>query len=465
MKGRGEVMKRLAGVIIGLMALGSWGAPVFAEDPAAKIDLLTQKIQQLQAQQEETLRQLKALAEELDRVKRGPASSGTAVAQASPAGEGPTEDDYFEVTTASPASASSTRVSSLAESLDFHGYLDLNYTDSQESDTEKDPTKKDPSLGNPSFDNNHLTLWTGWKIHEKVYAKAELEYEHTTNIGAKGGGKDGELKVEVAQIDLNLTPSTRFSLGSIIVPFGIEAEAHASPVNRLVTRPTAARKVIPGTWTDVGLWGNYILPRVGELALFVVNGDIRNGGVSRDNRRGNDKKFLGGNDGKSLGGRLRFNQLVPGLDFGLSLVSGKHDEKNNSNASRLGFHLAADLKQLFSLSRDLRVVGEWFGGRDEEGKVFTRPGSQKKEIYDAHLKGWYLQVGQGITPGVEAIARYGEYNTDREITDNRFRELSLGLGYNPLPNLRFKVEYQWNREQGQKDADNNLLAGQAVVAW
>ncbi|MBI1987728.1 MAG: hypothetical protein HYS70_05225 [Nitrospinae bacterium] len=453
MKGRGKGTKRLGGILIGLMALGCWMAPAFAEDSAARIEQLAQKVQQLQAQQEETQRQLKTLLEELGRIKGNPANPGSAVAQGSSVGkgkEGEKEDEYFEVTTAGSAPGSSTRVSSLAESLDFHGYLDLNYSDSEVSGIQ----------GNPSFDNNHLTLWTGWKIHEKVYAKAELEYEHTTNIASRGGGKDGEVKIEVAQIDLTPTPKARLSLGSIIVPFGIEGEAHASPINRLVTRPTAARNVVPGTWTDVGLWGNYTVPRVGELALFVVNGDVRHGGFGRDNRN----QDLGGNDGKSLGGRLRFNQLVPGLDFGLSLVSGKHDEKDNSRASRLGFHLAADLKQLFSLTRDLRVVGEWFGGRDEEGKVFTRPGSQK-EIYDAHLKGWYFQVAQGITPGLEAIARFGEYNMDREITDNRFREFSLGLGYSPLPNLRFKVEYQWNREQGQKDVDNNLLAGQAVVAW
>lgn len=441
---------------LGMMV--AFGGPdvLFAQDSASVIEALTSQVQQLQSQQEETQRQLKTLTEEFARLKGLPGGARMAEGTAPQPSENPgnpeekgpkkEEDEYFDITTAGAGSStSSTSVSSLAQRLDIHGYLDLEYFDNRQRGTS----------GNSTFDNHHLTLWSGWKISDMVYAKAEIEYEHANGISeGRSAGDRGDIKVETAQIDITPLNNTRFSLGAFIVPFGIEGEAHASPINRLVTRPTVARQIIRGTWTDVGVWANQTVPGIGELALYMINGDGRNGGVNRDTQGG-------GNDGKTLGGRLRFNQLVNGLDMGVSLANGKHDPNNDSRSTRFGLHLATDLRQWLSLSRELSLRGEWLFGRDEKGSTVGPVGDKR----DARLQGWYLQLVKGLSQDIEAIVRYGQYDEDQGISDNLKQELSVGLGYKLFSNMKLKLEYQWNMEEGPRRASNNLIAGQAVVNW
>ncbi|MDH5510356.1 MAG: hypothetical protein OEZ32_08375, partial [Nitrospinota bacterium] len=189
--------------------------------------------------------------------------------------------------------------------VSFHGYYEFEHLSAERK--------------NSTFDAHKLTIWMGVKLNPRAYLSSEIEYEHAPKVTGDGGGT-GQIKVDSAQLRLTLTDSLAASFGIFYVPFGIEYLSYPGHINKLVTRPKAMKGggVIPGTWSDVGAGATLGLGGWATADIYAVNGDARNGTISRDTDEN-------GNESKTIGARLMLDKMAPGVNLGASYATGMWD--------------------------------------------------------------------------------------------------------------------------------------------
>ncbi len=323
------------------------------------------------------------------------------------------------------------------EKVAWHGYYEFEYWDQEGK--------------NSTFDTHKIVVWMGVKINEMVYLSSELEYEHFPRLGdGDREGGTGEINIDSAQLRITPTDNLTVSMGAFYVPFGIEWESYPGWKNKLVTRPKVMKSggIIPGTWSDVGLGVNYALGGFGHVDAYVLNGDAKNGGISRDSSSG-------GNDSKSLGIRLMLDDFMEGVNIGISTVSGEWDVNGNSSV-RYGAHVRIDTDKMIQSVFAPTVIMEYITGSDAAASSVSGK--------DKDVSGYYLQLSSMVMPSVEVVGRFGRYNNDEKKKDNGRSETSAGVVWHALEHFQVKGEYQWNREDGV-EKDNDVAAVEVVVYW
>jgi hypothetical protein len=326
--------------------------------------------------------------------------------------------------------------------IQMHGNFEFEYWDA------------DGSAG--TFDAHKLLLWTGIQLSDKAFVSAEVEYEHAPVLKGSGG-KQGEVKLDSAQLRLMPTTTTSAYFGIFYAPFGIEYMSYPAHKNKLITRPKVMKSgsIVPGTWSDVGMGVNQVINGVGQLDVFVLNGDAKNGGISRE-------KDAGGNDSKTIGARFMLDQMVDGLNAGISFVNGNYDEGNDNAATLTGIHLRLDSEKMTNMSAAPVFIMEYVTGNQAKNSAVS---DDTGTALDKKMNGYYLQLSSKVLTNMEVAVRYGSYDNDTEITDNAKSETSVGITWHlPRESVQIKAEYQMNAESAN-ETDNNVFVTQIVANW
>jgi hypothetical protein len=322
----------------------------------------------------------------------------------------------------------------------------------------------------PFFGAGTATLYVGAAIWaDAIYARMSLEYLAIPQITA--GTEDilapanRVLLVESAALEINpfvwakqaprwFREGFKLTAGVFIVPFGIEDEEHAAPVNWFTTRARSMTngRVYPGTWSDIGAvlkwrpsFREHKPIRPIEIDVGLINGDactqtrfadtlyspnavaapcerVRRpaelglaesdflGPMGLDPRA--DVGFLGvgpdNNRNKSVIGRLSVYPLAD-LQLGGSIVWGKHprllsfDERIEGRSTidvpqaaswRAGAHLGADFDRMIASPFPLPMIrAELVVGSDAAPPA--RAG-EPQATADRWLMGGYAQIAQPL---------------------------------------------------------------------
>jgi hypothetical protein len=319
----------------------------------------------------------------------------------------------------------------------------------------------------PFFGAGTAQLYVGAAIWaDAVYARISLEYLSIPRVTS--GTEDilaparRELLVESGALEVNpwfwakraprwFREGFKITAGVFIVPFGIEDEEHAAPINWFTTRPNSMTngRVYPGTWSDIGAsikfrptFREHRPIRPFEIDLGVFNGDactqtrftdslyspsnevapcerIRRpeeladpsaGVLGADPRA--DLGFLGigpdNNQNKSLLARASFFPL-PDLQFGGSIIWGKHprllnfDERIAGKTTidvpqapswRAGAHLGFDLDRMIDSPYPLPMLrGEFVLGVDAAPPART---GEQQAFASRRMMGGYAQIAQPL---------------------------------------------------------------------
>ena len=99
-----------------------------------------------------------------------------------------------------------------------------------------------------SIDFHRFVLFFGHEFTESIRFFSEFELEHALS----GDGKPGEVELEQAYIEMDLTESTTLKTGLFLVPVGIINETHEPPTFYGVERNPVEKNIIPATWWEAG---------------------------------------------------------------------------------------------------------------------------------------------------------------------------------------------------------------------
>ena len=285
-------------------------------------------------------------------------------------------------------------------------------------------------------------------ISPKVRLNSEIEYEYggyVTNKDDADNNQEGQIKIEQAWVDYDMSDLFTFRSGIVLVPVGQLNIYHDSDMRDFTARPLVNYYIIPTTWMDtgVGLHGSI---EHGDFEYtyegYVINGlDSENSYSTTKGLRNMRPNFKNDtNKGKAITGRLG---VIPNINtnFGFSSYQGQGGQS------------------LFALD-----------GRYSVGQL-----SLKSEVatytddFDNNANGFNLEGKYNISPffnlkeEINLIARVEQVDLVASNSDEgQINRTSIGFNFKPVPSLLYKVEYSFNESQDSTDDDNTLMASVAV---
>ena len=131
------------------------------------------------------------------------------------------------------AEAKVSKTAAWAEHTQVGGYGELHYNnlDSKEE-----------------VDFTRFVLYFNHQFSDKIRLYSELELEHSI----AGDGQNGEIELEQAYLEFDLTDTQHAQAGLFLIPVGILNQTHEPTTFYGVNRNPVERNIIPTTWWEAG---------------------------------------------------------------------------------------------------------------------------------------------------------------------------------------------------------------------
>ncbi len=328
------------------------------------------------------------------------------------------------------------------------------------------------NLDNPSrnsFGQQRLVPFIYADITDRVKFAAEIEIERGGTNSPQG---DGSIQVEFAQLDYLVDERINLRGGILLMPVGKFNLLHDSPLNDLVDRPMVSRLIIPSTWFEAGagIYGTFYPTALSKIdyELYAVNGMTQTAGAITDlgirSARGSVSRDR--DDSKAIVGRLAFSPML-----GIEIAgSGYHGQYKPSTAT-----IGSGNIDIFAVDWTLQrgpfeLIGEAAWTRISNNNA---TGVANNPIGPAGMFGYYVQGNYHFMPEIlkrlapshfsdastfTATVRWEQIDTD---TDNRtvgganrlgnrreLDRLTVGLNFRPVEDMVFKINWQYNAQNG-----------------
>ncbi|MEE2775692.1 MAG: hypothetical protein VYE73_02885 [Acidobacteriota bacterium] len=327
-----------------------------------------------------------------------------------------------------------------AKRLPYGGYMELHFNDHEVSGT--------------SADFHRFVLLFGHDFSDKVRFVGELELEHALVEG--GGEQAGELELEQAYLDFQLSPSLSARAGMMLVPIGIINERHEPASFHGVERPFVDTFIVPSTWfsNGFGLTGRFgsgfsfktFLMSSLDASMFSAGEGLRDG-----RQKGFEDDF----SDPAVVARLEYSG-VPGLSLGGTYWTGK---------TGFGFEplqidgntkiLEVDAQYAW---RRFQLKGQYATTEFDDAGIINRALQGQTGIQPnlaEEMNGHYLEAAYHLFPRrirneLALFYRYEDFDTQHKmpagflpITEFKRDAHVLGLTFFPLPDVAIKADYNF----------------------
>jgi hypothetical protein len=307
-------------------------------------------------------------------------------------------------------------------------------------------------------DVKRFVVYLAHTFNERIAFRSELEVE---DAKVEPRGPAGEVGLEQAFLDYQLTDWLTLRSGLVLVPVGIINETHEPPTFHGVDRPAFDQDLIPTTWREIGVGAAGTIPGGRGLAyrVYLVNGLRAEGfsaagGVREGSGEGQHASFAN----PSLTGRLEWSR--PGLKLGASFWYG--GTANDDSILGQGSFAAP----IALLSADARYDVGAFAFRGEVAHISVPNAGAIDARYGtaigSRLGGGYVEGAYNLlrvlapasSQKLSVFARHERYDMQAAVPAGVVKDGSLarrvttfGLTYKPTWNTAFKGDYRLVRDQ------------------
>jgi hypothetical protein len=324
-----------------------------------------------------------------------------------------------------------------------------------------------PSGRRDQFDFLRQILYVGYKFNDRILFNSEIEFEHAST------GKGGEVSVEFAYVDYQLSNAVGARAGMILVPMGFLNELHEPPIFHGAKRPEVEQAVIPSTWRENGgglfgevgglQWRAYVVAGLSS-AGFTASG-IRGGRQSGARSIAEDLAFAGradwtGSPGLLVGGSFFTGGTGQGavidsrtIDGRLTLFEG-HVQYERAGLQLRGLAARSTLSDVPLINQANSLAGS-------------------KSVGEAQV-GWYVQAAYDVMtlidrPGwsVTPFVRLESLDTQDGVPSGFAEDpatdrnvLTLGVGVKPITQVVVKADLARHRNEARTGTNQfNLAVG------
>lgn len=411
-------------VSLAFASCGAWAQNASEAELARKLDQLAQELANVKAQLSE-LKQQRAQTP-------APAPS---VANAAPA--------PVNAAVASPAEPATVLTS----------YGEINYTR---------PTRSSQDQ-NTQADVSRFVLGYQHRFDDRTKVVTELEVEHAVS----SADDPGEVEVEQAYVERQLSPTWAARGGLFLIPMGLLNENHEPTAYYGVQRNFVETAIIPTTWREggvqfVGNFDNGITLQTGLTTGFDISKWDATSTEGAESPLGaiHQEMALAKSRDLSIFGTVNWRG-VPGLLVGGGVFTGGVSQKQAVVNSRVTL---ADLHARWTPGRwDLSALYAW--GMLSNTAALNTPLVGNPTLIPRSFDGGYLQAAYQLWRHDDYLlapfARIEQYNTARTYADlgagltpaaaATERVLTVGANFQINPNVVLKADYQ--RFHVNQDAD------------
>ena len=314
----------------------------------------------------------------------------------------------------------------LSNKTTLGGYGELHYNSlrDQKGDSNKD-----------QMDFHRFVLFVNHEFNDKMRLVTELELEHSLS----GDGKPGEVELEQAYIQYDLTAKTSITGGLFLTPVGIMNETHEPPTFYGVERNDVEKNIIPTTWWEGGAMVEHEFIDGLSANLSMTSGLNSNGSSNFAVRKGRQKVAEAEAKTFAYNGRLKYT-AIPGLE-----LAGTVNYQDNFCQNQLAGCGSATLYEAHTVYNvdnfGLRALVAWW---DIDGDAVKAVGAD--EQYGYYVEPSY-RFNDAIVAGqdIGVFARYAVWDNQEgsgSTTDTEYQQVNFGANWWIDKDVVVKIDYQ-----------------------
>ena len=295
------------------------------------------------------------------------------------------------------------------------------------------------------IDFHRFVIYFGYEYSDRIRFGSELEIEHSFS----GGDEPGEVELEQAFIDFDLSDAHTARAGLFLVPVGLINATHEPPRFYGVERNPVESRILPTTWREAGAGLHGALGEAWSYAAYVHSGlntsSNSNYGV-RDGRQNAAEAA-----GSDLAGTLALNWRVPGATLGAAAVYQSDMTQGSDPTAGHGLlgEIHAEVRKGAFAVRAL--YAEWMLDGDGPESV----GADRQY-------GWYVEPAYRPIDAVGVFVRYSQWDNlagDAGAASGR-TQVDLGVNWWLHEQVVVKADYQWqDHDDGMDQNGFNLGVG------
>jgi len=316
--------------------------------------------------------------------------------------------------------ASSNPFASSNVSIGGYGELHYNNLDDQNGTKDKD-----------AVDFHRFVLFFGHEFSDDLRFFSELEIEHSL----AGEGKPGEVELEQAYIQYDMSDHATVTGGLFLMPVGILNETHEPDSFYGTERNPVEKNIIPATWWEAGLMFSGDLAPGLRYDVAVTSGlDVSKKGTKNSFkiRDGRQKVAKAQANDLAYTGRIKWTAM-PGVTLAATMQYQENITQGNIAESEEAtlFETHAVIEQgNFGLRA---LYATW----DLEGDAPKATG------YDEQT-GWYVEPSYRISQNLGVFARYSEWDNQAGLSSvkSEMEQIDVGINWWPHKNVVVKADYQ-----------------------
>ncbi|MCP4039658.1 MAG: hypothetical protein GY733_22130 [bacterium] len=304
-----------------------------------------------------------------------------------------------------PLDHRTSRLERLVGDTRLGGWIDFRYGDS---------TKRG---SDPQLDAHHFYLYLDSRLDKQWSSFAELEFEHAPHFD--GGDGQGEIKLERLYIQYRNDAHLKVQLGKFNTPFGYWTPVHWAILQDTIQKPIHEDNAyVPRKQVGFRFFGDAFEGTLAEMPMHVDYSAWLSSGTELFGTDEPEDGSLG------IGADLRL-RLDDAWLFGASTYRQKNPRFDDRQEQ--SFMLYADVE----ISREFVLRGELFH-------------QQRGGGYSSRTAG-YAKLRWDFADRMYANLRVGLGDDDKRGNGDSHQETVLTLGYSPIPNVRMKLEWAYNR--------------------
>jgi len=306
----------------------------------------------------------------------------------------------------------------------FGGYGEMHYNNFEDKKT---------------LDLHRFVLFFGHDFNDSTRFFSELEVEHAFIQGGEGG----EVAIEQAYIEHDLSDTTSLKVGMFLVPVGLMNETHEPPTFYGVERNLIEKNIIPTTWREGGV-NLTIKPQQGlAFDLGVSSGLYVDS--SYKIRGGRQQLFKANADSLAYTGRVKYS-ATPGLELAATL-------QYQTDITQGAEGVSATLIEAHAVyQNEAFTLKALYAGWDVDS-------DDAKALGRDEQTGYYIEPSYKMNEKLGFFARFGAYDNEAGISaDTEIKQTNVGLNYWLHENVVVKFDIE--SVSGAKDGNGfNLGMG------
>jgi hypothetical protein len=295
------------------------------------------------------------------------------------------------------------------------------------------------------IDFHRFVLFFGHQFTDRLRFWSELELEHSIS----GDDQNGEIELEQAYIEYDLTANQHVKGGIFLLPVGILNETHEPPTFYGVERNPVERNIIPTTWWAGGAALNGEIAPGWSYDLGIHEGLETSAGSNYAVRSGRQKTSEANANDLASTGRIKWTgvagvELAATVQYQSDVTQG--EDPDAGHAWLFETHAAIrrgpfGLRALYAMW-DLDGDGPESVGADEQ-------------------EGFYIEPSYRITPKWGVFARYNQWDNQagNGDSDSEKKQVNAGVNFWPHPDVVLKADVQQQDNEGNSKNDNGWNLG------